>query len=463
MTDIDHGGLAHPGISLSDASIARDRQSVSLSQQLPGDKADGALQVATGPPRQKLGLKMVEFAVFPGFNERELTPLPGILEPPYILTRVTDAMRLSRPFLKEWRKWFMSEAAGAMLQDSFWWIFLHRFQKDIDSQDRLFTRIADSYVALFTRITPRFKEDFFKRYPDALSQAVYSTFCEAFPKSAKRFNEEFKKAVCNLVYEWITGTKAPTNVWERWQLGVLEPNTMLREARAEEEVLPVKTSKVKGIDMIEFGETAGGTRGVDGDVEGEKSALASVSLKKKKEPAAKSQDSSMASGPSAGMTRVLFDVNGNSPLVAHYMRTHKFPKDAGLSVLVNRSEPLSTDGPQGPTYKAIVSESTRTAKAMSAEYANIRKVGERERNRIWKEMLGGKRRMELEQSRLLLNPDHVKQFSDKLVGIMSAAAGDTAAIDEVQAKDTESTQVVVATAGKAADVARRKSLAGLKE
>lgn len=45
----------------------------------------------------------------------------------------------------------------------------------------------------------------FQRYPDVIAQAVYCTFCTAFPTSYKQFGDEFKESLIQIIHEWIAG------------------------------------------------------------------------------------------------------------------------------------------------------------------------------------------------------------------------------------------------------------------
>ena len=38
-----------------------------------------------------------------------------------------------------------------------------------------------------------------------MAQAVYCTFCTAFPTSYKQFGDEFKEDLIQLINEWIAG------------------------------------------------------------------------------------------------------------------------------------------------------------------------------------------------------------------------------------------------------------------
>ena len=38
-----------------------------------------------------------------------------------------------------------------------------------------------------------------------MAQAVYCTFCSAFPTSYKQFGDEFKENLIQIIHEWIAG------------------------------------------------------------------------------------------------------------------------------------------------------------------------------------------------------------------------------------------------------------------
>ncbi|EDO46128.1 predicted protein, partial [Nematostella vectensis] len=87
----------------------------------------------------------------------------------------------------------------------------------------LFSRIADSFVALFFSVPGDYKDNFFKYYPDCLAQALYASYCDVFPRSYNLFDDDFKTDLMNGVYEWITGTRPPPRSWQKWHFKMLEP------------------------------------------------------------------------------------------------------------------------------------------------------------------------------------------------------------------------------------------------
>ena len=165
---------------------------------------------------QDLKTKNVENVSFPGFRAGELTELPSQLEAPQLLNKITEAQTFNSGFAVFWKKMFLSEASVALLQDTFWWVFLEHYEHNPTAQDSIFTRIADTYVALFFSVNTDVRDKFLQVFPECLSQAVYLTFCEAFPESLEQFNEGFLSDLCNLTSGWISGVSAALDSWRKW-------------------------------------------------------------------------------------------------------------------------------------------------------------------------------------------------------------------------------------------------------
>ncbi|XP_077774924.1 protein FAM227B isoform X4 [Podarcis muralis] len=153
--------------------------------------------------------KRVENYKFPGFKPMKVMKLPNHLEPAQLWDSVLKVQTFKGVDTKILKKLFISEASLAILQDCFWWWFLHKFKPDQAEQDHLFDRISDSFVALLLSTPSFIKDPFFQMYPDCLSQAIYVTFCEAFPESRLRFTDEFKEELMDLVFQWIRGSRSP--------------------------------------------------------------------------------------------------------------------------------------------------------------------------------------------------------------------------------------------------------------
>uniref|UniRef100_A0A8C9L1S4 Family with sequence similarity 227 member B n=1 Tax=Panthera tigris altaica TaxID=74533 RepID=A0A8C9L1S4_PANTA len=136
--------------------------------------------------------KTVEGCSFSGFKTNELTQLPRHLDAEQIYLFILKTQKFDEKVFKIWKTHFLSEASIALLHDSFWWWFLHKF----------------------------------KVYPDCLAQAIYATFQEAFPESSNIFNDEFKEDLGNNIFLWLSGLKPPKGFWTHWKLKELSTTTI---------------------------------------------------------------------------------------------------------------------------------------------------------------------------------------------------------------------------------------------
>ncbi|EAW77373.1 chromosome 15 open reading frame 33, isoform CRA_e [Homo sapiens] len=106
--------------------------------------------------------KNIEGCSFTGFKANELTQLPRHLDAEQIYLFILKAHNFDERVFKIWKTHFLSEASIALLHDSFWWWFLHKFRPDRENQDCLFDRISESYVTLFMSIPLSRKDAFFQ-------------------------------------------------------------------------------------------------------------------------------------------------------------------------------------------------------------------------------------------------------------------------------------------------------------
>uniref|UniRef100_A0A8C0REP6 Family with sequence similarity 227 member B n=1 Tax=Canis lupus familiaris TaxID=9615 RepID=A0A8C0REP6_CANLF len=136
--------------------------------------------------------KTIEDCNFSGFKTNELTQLPRHLDAERIYLFILKAHNFDEKVFKIWKTHFLSEASIALLHDSFWWWFLHKF----------------------------------KVYPDCLAQAIYATFQEAFPESSNLFNDEFKEDLGNNIFLWLSGLKPQKGFWTYWKLKELSTTTI---------------------------------------------------------------------------------------------------------------------------------------------------------------------------------------------------------------------------------------------
>lgn len=182
---------------------------------------------------------LVELHVYPGYEPDEVTPLPPPFLAKEIMLTVIDAQRDFRKkpsFKREFQAFVFSKTSEDILQDLFWWYFLEKYQPNKNIQEMLFNRIAHNYVKmLFTAPVTQYRDKFLKRYPNIMAQAVYCTFCTAFPTSYKQFGDEFKENLVQLIHEWIAGTKPVPRLWAKWNFKALEPKDMRKDEQIKQD------------------------------------------------------------------------------------------------------------------------------------------------------------------------------------------------------------------------------------
>lgn len=116
------------------------------------------------------------------------------------------------------------EHADALISDCFWFIIckiLNPKPEFEQHQEFLLDRIAANYVS-FTliedrRFTDDHKKQFFKKFFDIISQAVYYSLYYAFPKSRKRLDEAFMKKLLLNFSELFTGTQIHSASFSHWE------------------------------------------------------------------------------------------------------------------------------------------------------------------------------------------------------------------------------------------------------
>eukprot|EP00731_Ephydatia_muelleri_P016326 Em0009g750a len=157
--------------------------------------------------------RCAEAAVFPGFSDgHSPAMLPGKLEALSLLDLVTKCQGFPAYLMKSWRKFFYSELSCSILQP------------DQAVQSQLFTRISDSFTMLISKMSPQHQDTVFWHYSKCLAQALYATFCRAFPDSVDTFNSaSFLTHISEITSEWIAGVKCQPEGWKRWPLKQLNP------------------------------------------------------------------------------------------------------------------------------------------------------------------------------------------------------------------------------------------------
>lgn len=178
---------------------------------------------------------IVTVASYPGFDPRQPTklPLPEEMNAADCMLHMTRLFSFEPTMPKErWRKLFCSRLSVDIMIDTFWFFWVAEYM-NVRTQARykrrclnlMFSRVADHYTRLFEMIPARFKDDFFKRYPNCMCQAIFYAFCQCFPQSVyTTFGDEFKHKLTTLVFNWMTGANPPFRLWDSWPKS-LEPES----------------------------------------------------------------------------------------------------------------------------------------------------------------------------------------------------------------------------------------------
>ncbi|XP_077863821.1 protein FAM227B-like [Saccoglossus kowalevskii] len=384
---------------------------------------------------QILGTKTrsVENASFPGFNRKELTELPHQLESPQILDRVTHAQDFKPGFKKFWKKLFLSEASVAVMQDTFWWFFLNSWETDRkEEQEKLFNRIADSFVALFTSVNPNIKDKFFAVYADCLAQSIYAAYFEAFPDSHQQFEGVFKTELCDLCHEWITGVKPQPRSWKQWDTYRLQPKHMAKEKEEDlRKVVLLKDGQVnrEASFAIEFelaaeeGESmydvsSGVQPGISREItqittkSGKTAAVTQPRIPTAGTSRPKTQSHDIGPGPE--FERVQFNITGRSPLVAHYLYMKDLASNEHRGKNVRRTE-VAKLPPPAPTYKEVIKETKKMAKTLHIEYQKISEQTAKELVAIEKQKVEQLREIEKIRKQLIEHSVDMKILSEKIL------------------------------------------------
>nr|XP_048690067.1 protein FAM227A isoform X3 [Caretta caretta] len=321
--------------------------------------------------------KLVELYQYPGYNMHEPTPLPNGTELTDVIEKVVCAQRKSAsgktPFpSKMLQKFLTAPVSHAILLDSFWWFFLHLYQV----------------------------------FPSLLSQTLYTCFCSSFPRSW--FNtHEFKSQLCNVLSEWMAGTLPVPGSYSSWDYSHLEPERFRREdllstkgKQRTESSVPFASSKASGNPektpqpsiqpykkRMSLGQTVNkhqpdqtsldlgskevvhasmSFKGINPhtmphDLQPEKDDLKSVwkqpqhtfETRRLKIAPLHRESHPACQGPD--FTWHLFNINGHSPLIQHFLQSYNVEPQSGQDILIHRREickPIPTEST--PTYADVI-------------------------------------------------------------------------------------------------------------
>ncbi|XP_076983941.1 protein FAM227B isoform X2 [Tamandua tetradactyla] len=336
--------------------------------------------------------KNIEGCNFSGFKANELTHLPRHLDAERIYLFILKAHNFDEKLFKIWRTHFLSEPSIALLHDSFWWWFLHKFKPDRENQDFLFDRISESYVTLFMSIPLSRKDAFFQVYPDCLAQAIYATFQEAFPESSNLFNDEFKEDLGNNIFLWLSGLKPQKGFWTHWKLKGLTTTTIHGSKKAppksEKEIIASSQERIMGTIDFNMTKILKNPRAYLAHTSKEESSLTKLTTKcffpdwhseilsryfhmtlisiSISQNCGENFKESHYSSPGPEFNSILFNFGGQSPLILYYLKMHelagisKAPKQTKTKLTEIFREPYPfLNTPPAPTYCDIIKEAKR--------------------------------------------------------------------------------------------------------
>ncbi|XP_063955987.1 protein FAM227B-like isoform X2 [Lytechinus pictus] len=369
--------------------------------------------------------RSLEVMSYPGFNKNELTELPHGLEAPQILDRVTRAQDYNAGFNKFWKKLFLSEASVAVMQDMFWWFFIDKYEpKREEEKKKIFNRIADSFVALFVSVNPEIKDKFFVVYADCLAQAIFAAYWEAFIDSHHQLGDRFKQNIASICSELTAGVKPKPLSWKHWDVKRLQPKSMNKEKEEDKHrVVLIKEGHInKDADFS-----------INVDIPDESDSLANelgstvsreMTLLNKGHrfpqtiatnvEGAHTEVESHQIGPGPDFERVLFNIKGRSPLVAHYLHMRQLAGNQNVGRNVRRTE-VEKLPPPAPTYREVIKDSNRMAKAMSSEYQKISDILNKELAAIEKQRAQQAREIEALKTQILQRSYDTKILSEKIL------------------------------------------------
>ncbi|XP_075258003.1 uncharacterized protein LOC142350001 isoform X2 [Convolutriloba macropyga] len=386
--------------------------------------------------------KSVDAIHFPGFYAQEMLEFPGQYEAPVLMNAVTQRQSFNAGFMKFWKRIFLSEASVAIMQDTFWWIFLDKFEGKHNKQrenggayasnnddsgkqpkgeteggggngnsrsasglgeteiqeckDKLFNRIADCFVTMFFSIHPDMKDKFLNVYPNVLAQTLFASYVECFPMSKILFDVHFKEYVANICFQWISGIKPSPLQTRDWKLDKLmavptdnTANSVLDSARSGGGDIEISGSG-KSTPKSQFKRASGQNHAnkkeeAFEDWEATKQQQSTKTVRGiPKFTRAKPNHQSMPAAGSDQMERLPFTIYGRSPLVAHWLHSKslagKSQHTTGPNTMVRvQVEKLNQET---LTLQDVINEVNDNAMTRKKEMTRIEKETQREIRRI---------------------------------------------------------------------------------
>ncbi|XP_066509041.1 protein FAM227A-like isoform X1 [Hoplias malabaricus] len=362
--------------------------------------------------------KMAEFYRCPLLKEIP-APLPNNTSYNTIVTRVVQAQRhlVHKPQLKaSFQSFLTSPTMENFVIDSFWWLFLQKFQPDRKTQDRLFCQIAENYIRILTQnLCTHSGTRFLRDFSSTLSQMLYCCFCCCFPQSCSIRTQDFLTAVCSTAYQWTGGISPVPEVHKLWDFKSLEPDesggVSERERKQKESgasltlldsmfsstsqhsLTAIGSETSKCVDVVNQASvicsrdyTALTSHTIISQVDKDDSGHITdrLNLKCPPDPAVyTSVRESHAVYESVELKQCVFNVWGNSPLVQHYVNTHRLKQNVGHDLLVKRTQINKLPHADSVTYHDVLRQAQQRSSSQqralcslwrqhSKELANLR-------------------------------------------------------------------------------------------
>ncbi|XP_064643776.1 protein FAM227B-like [Lineus longissimus] len=132
--------------------------------------------------------------------------------------------------------------------------------------------------------------------------------------------------------------------------------------------------------------------------------------------------------------KYVFNIQGQSPLVAHFLKKKNLKSTAGVDVKVQRTEIKSLPSLEERTYMDIISESFKKVKNRSKECQELFERGRKGRGEFIKKLQEEQKLILDRQAALLSNPREIKRLSNLIIlehrkDQDSITAGASAAMD----------------------------------
>nr|CAB3262816.1 uncharacterized protein LOC100183672 [Phallusia mammillata] len=422
--------------------------------QESGQKIDIKSRKKKEPTQQSDAPRLVELQQYPGFSPSRLTPLPHSLAATTVLDHVISAqddLPRKPKYRAEVRRMLYSKTQRAVLQDTFWWFFLDKYHPDVESQSKLFKRIARNFVTfLLMSQDPKFRNTFFMTYASMLAQSVYSAFCLAFPQSWRQFDEPmFKENLIFITTKWVSGIQPSPRQYEKWNYQALEPAKMRKEVKTVKEKKPgfggklspigssasTKTSTAhsrasnKGILKMLGGrseaQSAVSSLKTKSNETNDKSTLSPItevpagideeSVHPKTRSSARKHEESCAVGRSAEFERCAFNIYGRSPLLSEFLQQNNLERRSGCDHLIRRTQIETYPSPEAPTYQDFLQVSGKKIRETTESYNRIHNQWRKSCSEFTNRMTEETKAYNTKAQKVLSKPRQVRYLSNLLL------------------------------------------------